>query len=65
MGKAVPKNIKSRAGQLLEVYPDKFTGDFSKNNEFVKTLKLPLSKSTINRIVGYIGRSVKKSAAAA
>ncbi|MCX8158317.1 MAG: 30S ribosomal protein S17e [Candidatus Diapherotrites archaeon] len=61
MGKAVPKIIKTRALQLIELYKDKFTTDFYKNKEFVKSLELPLSKTTVNKIVGYITRVMKKA----
>jgi len=62
MGKAVPRIIKSRASILIDLYKDKFTTDFEKNKEFIKGLNLPLSKSTINRIIGYITRCTKKAA---
>jgi small subunit ribosomal protein S17e len=63
LGKAVPKTIKHRVSELIELYPGKFTTDFEKNKEFVKALELPLAKSTINKIIGYITKSVKKEAA--
>ena len=62
MGKAVPKIIKSRASQLIELYPDTFSKDYGKNKEFVSALDLPLAKSSINKITGCITRTINKEA---
>ena len=62
MGKAVPKIIKSRASQLIELYPDTFSKYYRKNKEFVSALDLPLAKSSINKITGCITRTINKEA---
>lgn len=61
MGKAVPRIIKQRSNEMLSAYPDSFSRDFEKNKEFLKSLKLPFSKTEINLMSGYISRiAVKK-----
>ncbi len=60
MGKAVPKNIKIRALQLIEKFPDRFSTDFEKNKEILKELNLPFFKSTRNRVTGFITRKMHK-----
>ena len=62
MGKAVPRIIKFRANQLIGLFENDFTPEFDKNKEFVKTLELPLAKSTINKITGQITKIKKKEA---
>ncbi len=56
MGKAVPKIIKHRAKILMEKFPDKFSDDFEKNKQFLKSLNLPFSKLEINLMAGFIAR---------
>lgn len=60
MGKAIPKNIKVRAGILLQGKPEVFSKDFEKNKEALKALNLPLSKPSRNLIAGYIVRMLKE-----
>ncbi|MEM4662781.1 MAG: 30S ribosomal protein S17e [Candidatus Diapherotrites archaeon] len=59
MGKAVPKIIKNRAKELLKLYPDKFTTDFEKNKNFLKSIKVQLTKLELNLTASYIARLVK------
>lgn len=56
MGKAVPKNIKQKVRELLLLFPEQFSRDYAQNKQFLKTLNLPFSKTTINLIVGFITR---------
>ncbi|MCD6247524.1 MAG: 30S ribosomal protein S17e [Candidatus Diapherotrites archaeon] len=56
MGKAVPKIIKHRAKCFLEKFPDKFSSDFEKNKQFLRSLNLPFSKLEINLMAGFIAR---------
>lgn len=63
MGKAVPKIIKSRAKQLLAMYPDKFSTDFRHNKEFLKSLNVQLTKLEVNLTASYIARLLKRAAA--
>ncbi len=58
MGKAVPRIIKQRSNELLRLYPESFSKDFEKNKEFLKSLKLPFSKTEINLMSGYISRKI-------
>lgn len=59
MGNSVPKNIKARAGVLIQNFPEQVSTDYSKNKTFINSLGLPFSKSTKNRIAGYIVRKMK------
>jgi ribosomal protein S17E len=61
MGKAVPRSIKLRASQLIEMFPEKVSVDFTKNKEFINSLELPFAKSTRNLIAGFISRTLKKA----
>ena len=60
MGKAVPKNIKQRALQLIELFPDRFSKDFEKNKAVLIELKLPFYKPARNSIAGFITRKMNK-----
>ncbi|HIH21875.1 MAG: 30S ribosomal protein S17e [Candidatus Diapherotrites archaeon] len=62
MGKAVPKNVKTRAGILLQVKPELFGAEFEKNKQALGTLGIPFSKTVRNLVTGYITREVKKKA---
>jgi len=64
MGKAVPKNLKSRAAVLMKEYPDKFTIDFEQNKQFLDSLELPFSNQVRNLISGFITRKVRQKLAA-
>lgn len=60
MGKAVPKGIKSKANLLVSKFADRFSPDFDKNKEFIKTLELPFSKKERNLMAGFITRKMKQ-----
>ena len=59
MGKAVPKSIKSRVEELLELFPNKFETDFDKNKELLNELGISLSRFDRNMIAGFLTRRVK------
>ena len=50
MGNSVPKNIKSRAGVLIQNFPNDVSTDYAKNKLFINSLGLPFAKTTKNRI---------------
>ncbi|MGD1835401.1 MAG: 30S ribosomal protein S17e [Nitrososphaeraceae archaeon] len=52
--------IKRLSGELLEKYPDKFTGDFEENKTTMKDLATIRSKVLRNRIAGYITSTIRK-----
>lgn len=60
MGKAVPKNVKSRANLLLKEKPELFSADFGKNKKSIDSLSLPFSKTIRNLVAGFITREVYK-----
>lgn len=62
MGKAVPKNVKSRANLLIKERPGLFSTDFEKNKKAVDSLQLPLYKTIRNLIAGFITREMLKKA---
>ena len=54
MGKVRPTLVKRISRDLLQKYPDLFTGDFQKNKEILKTLLDVKSKKLRNQIAVYI-----------
>lgn len=60
MGRIRNLHIKKAAEDLLRKYPDKLTEDFEKNKKALSELGITVSKSTRNKIVGYISHLVKK-----
>ena len=60
MGKAVPKNVKSQANVILATYPDKVSGDFIKNKDFINSVGMPLAKTQRNLIAGFLTRKKAK-----
>ena len=56
MGKAVPKNIKSKANLLLKTYGAEITDDFEANKKFVDSLGMPLSPVQRNLVAGFMTR---------
>jgi ribosomal protein S17E len=60
MGKAVSNSIKAKAKIIMTEFEDKLGIDFEKNKSFLKDMKLPLSKLTINLMAGYITRTIRK-----
>jgi len=59
VGNSVPKNIKSRAGVLIQNFSGDVSTDYEKNKLFINSLGLPFAKSTKNRIAGFIVRTLK------
>jgi small subunit ribosomal protein S17e len=51
-----PAYVKKTATELLERYPEAFSGDFEHNKESVTALTDIDSKNVRNRIAGYIAR---------
>jgi small subunit ribosomal protein S17e len=56
MGNIRPTYIKRVAIELVERYPDQFTGDFEHNKKAVGELATIQGKSMRNRIAGYVTR---------
>lgn len=59
MGKAMSNKIKSKAKIILNEFKSDFGTDYTKNKDFLKEMKLPLSKLTINLMSAYITRYMK------
>ncbi|MEK6821307.1 MAG: hypothetical protein AABY11_02830 [archaeon] len=60
MGKSVPKGIKSKARVLMAQQPETFGGEFEKNQEGIRSFRLPFSKWTTNVMAGFITRHQKR-----
>ncbi|HOD89980.1 MAG TPA: hypothetical protein PKK56_02795 [archaeon] len=60
MGKAVSNITKRKAEVIISEFKEELSTDFEKNKKFLKDMKLPLSKLTINLMAGYITRAMKK-----
>ncbi len=56
MGRIKTHLTKRIAKDLIEQYRDRFTNDFSKNKEVLKTMVTFESKRMRNIVVGYITR---------
>ncbi|MFA5861185.1 MAG: 30S ribosomal protein S17e [Candidatus Thermoplasmatota archaeon] len=54
MGNIRPTYIKRVAIELVERYPEQFTGDFDHNKKAVSELATIQGKSMRNRIAGYV-----------
>ncbi len=65
MGKAVPKNIKSKANALVKAKVTEFTDDFEENKKLLGTLGIPLAKEQRNLVAGFLTRKVNKAKAQA
>jgi small subunit ribosomal protein S17e len=63
MGRIRTTSIKRAAIELLQKYPEKFSGDFEQNKKVVGQL-LQISKRERNRIAGYITSLWKRQNAA-
>jgi len=53
-------SVKRAARQLLELYPDRFTTDFSQNRKILDELLEVESKPLKNKIAGYLTSMVKQ-----
>ncbi len=60
MGKAVPRSIKIRVEELLEMFPDRFGKDFEKNKHVLGELGLSLSRFDRNMIAGFLTRKMNE-----
>lgn len=60
MGKVRPDHVKTVAQELVERFPDRFSGDFENNKKEVRTLTNVRSKKLRNRIAGYITNIMAK-----
>jgi ribosomal protein S17E len=60
MGNSMLKPLKTKAEYIIENTDDKTSTDFNKNKKAIKSLELPFSKSTVNKMSGYIVRCKKK-----
>ena len=56
------RSIKAKARIVIEKYKEDLTTDFTKNKELIKQLELPFSRKTINLIIGFTTREMKKLA---
>ncbi len=61
MGRIRTVFVKRIARELLQRYSDRFSSDFENNRKQVDELLPTLSKSTRNRIAGYISSLCKQS----
>lgn len=59
MGKAVSNSIKAKAKIIMTEFEDKLGVEFEQNKNFLKEMKLPLSKLTQNLMAGYMTRTIK------
>ena len=60
MGKQKSKVLASKARQLYEMFPDKFSTDFEKNKASLRELEIFTSKTDRNIAAGVITRLIKK-----
>lgn len=54
MGSVRSRYIKRAAREFIEKYPDKFTHDFTENTKAIDGIMKMESKTTRNRVAGYI-----------
>ncbi|KUO39858.1 MAG: hypothetical protein APZ16_04780 [Candidatus Hadarchaeum yellowstonense] len=60
MGSVRSLYIKRAAREILEKYPGKFTKDFSENVRILDELIKTDSKTTRNRVAGYITKIMRR-----
>ena len=60
MGNIRPTYIKRVAVELVQKYPDQFTGDYQHNKQMVSRLTDVRSVSMRNKIAGYVTRYRKQ-----
>ncbi|MBS3117090.1 30S ribosomal protein S17e [Candidatus Woesearchaeota archaeon] len=60
MGRIKTVQVKRITKEVLKRYPDKFTTEFAKNRESLKSLLKTDSKKLRNIVAGYVTRLVKK-----
>ncbi len=64
MGRIKTIPIKRATHKLIEKYGDRFTSNYEKNKEILKSLVSSPSKKLINCIAGYVTRITRKGAEA-
>lgn len=62
MGRIKTLPIKRVTAEIFEKYKDKFTSDYEKNKELLKSIAELKSKKIRNVITGYLTRLEKKNA---
>ena len=60
MGSVRSRTIKRAAREFIEKYPDKFTQDFDENKKTLDGIMKMDSKTTRNRVAGYITTLMKQ-----
>jgi len=60
MGNIKTRTIKRSALQLVNMYPELFTKDFSSNKKIVAQLIQTDSDKTLNKVAGYVTRLVRR-----
>ncbi len=61
MGNSMQKPLKTKSVYMKEQLGDKLGDDFEQNKKTISSLKLPMSKKTVNRISGYLVRETKRA----
>ena len=61
MGKAMLKPLKTKSEIMMETLGDKITTNFDSNKNILKQFDLPLTKSNINKMSGYMVRAKNKA----
>jgi len=61
MGKSMLKPLKTKADIVMGSLGDKVTSDFNNNKAKIKELKLPITKTNVNKMAGYMARQKKRS----
>jgi len=59
MGSVRPLYIKRAAREFIEKYPEKFSADFRQNSRALDEIMKMESKTTRNRVAGYICKILK------
>ena len=62
MGKAIPRGMKRRAEELMELFPEKVSKDFEKNKALVDSMEMPFTKESRNLMAGFITRTMAAKA---
>jgi small subunit ribosomal protein S17e len=65
LGKVRPEHVKKTARELIELHPERFSGDFQRNKEAVQSLTQLSSVKLRNRIAGYVTRLMSNAEPAA
>ncbi|MBI2547583.1 MAG: 30S ribosomal protein S17e [Candidatus Aenigmarchaeota archaeon] len=61
MGRIKTSQVKNAGVEIFDKYRDKFSGDFSKNKQFLRDNYTVSSKKLLNVITGYITKLKKQS----